>query len=379
MANLSITGNHPIAATVARSASITTPSQEGWMNVSGKTFSVREMAGAFDDCFAYLKTIPQAIGKFFQYRYADVNLFVRAFKSMGGGTDYNEILRRIDAVTRFRDRVEPCLAPVSDGSGREVWNRQMVMNIPRNFQSLNNRVQYLFFNVDQDLVQRLANAGDSPEARDLRERILYECDQVKSFQRILTSVNTFYRVFTGSSSGSTPTPITRPRPPGPGPQPVPGAIPGTLAYDQYNIPQAVQDTANEITRLKAAFDNLPNPPAIPDEYNCLIMTDIMSIPVFDSSHPAIQNALNAADSTALNNRGFRHFMDKDSFETHMTTNHPTVCPQCRHPAPAGVRWHYNSIQRENMLIDTALQNEIRDFLNNAVNGPATSTATPVRA
>jgi hypothetical protein len=104
-----------------------------------------------------------------------------------------------------------------------------------------------------------------------------------------------------------------------------------------------------------------------------IMFEVIAIPVFDSSHPAVQSAISDAANgitSALNNRNLRHIMDKDSFEGHMAAHprpwDPPRCPACRHP-------QQGSIRRENMLIDTALQDEILQFLRNAVGTTGATT------
>ena len=106
------------------------------------------------------------------------------------------------------------------------------------------------------------------------------------------------------------------------------------------------------------------------------MREIMTIPVFDASHPAVQNALRAANaaggtSSALNNRDLRHAMEKDSLEAHMRSGGTARCPTCRHPERG------SGIRRENLRIDTALQDEILQFLRTALGiGASSSAARP---
>lgn len=150
------------------------------------------------------------------------------------------------------------------------------------------------------------------------------------------------------------------------------SVPGTIPYSQYSIPADVQDKADEIARLSTQFEALTNHPPIPQHFICPVtLSGLMKIPVFDASHRAVENAMRAASAlgagpeaqTALNNRDIRHILDKDSIESHFTAHphsyNPAKCPTCRHPEHGGMR-------RENLRIDTALQDEILSFLRAAV-------------
>ena len=102
---------------------------------------------------------------------------------------------------------------------------------------------------------------------------------------------------------------------------------------------------------------------VPDLYNDY-MGEIMSIPVFDTTHPDIQDQFSTtagATSIASDDRLKRHAMDWQSFETQfqreMARFGVVRCAICRHP-----------MERENMLIDTDLQGEILNFLRDKV-GP----------
>jgi hypothetical protein len=346
------------------------------------------------------------IGRFFQHRYADVRIFLRAGLSMGGGTTEGQINGRITVLSQFRDRVRV----TNTAADRRALGQA--------FQRLGARVKGLFFHVDRDYIEQMT-FPNSLQSR-VREEIIRECDQVIAYQRGLRMVNVFYWIFSsciGRSSHSSTTPVEqydeRPNPAQNDPtddffstnwfRDVFGTrnnttntntrnppesrntsgnqraggnvgnaespavninIPGTVPYMLNGIPQDVQQKADEIARLKLAFDNLANSPAIPPSYECPILADVMSIPVFDASHPDVQAALHDANATsnsvttaALNNRDLRHIMDHTSFEGHMSVrNSGRTCPNCRHP-----------IQRGNMVIDTALQDQILQFLRNAVN------------
>jgi hypothetical protein len=141
-------------------------------------------------------------------------------------------------------------------------------------------------------------------------------------------------------------------------------VPGTVRYVQNVIPADVQAKANEINRLKAIFDALRPTPAVPLIYNDPISMEILAIPVFDASHPGVQNALRSGESTRINNRDLRHILDKDSLEGQIRTLFPTPrCHICRHPND------YLGIRREHLRIDTALQDEILQFLRTATRTP----------
>jgi hypothetical protein len=351
----------------------------------------RMVVNAGDDCFDCITSIPKMIGKFFTQRYADCIMFFRAYTSMGGGTTSRAIDRRVNEVTQFMTVVETCGA-----------NRNTVRD---RFQRLSPQVRHLFFNVDQNYIDEFIR---NPSQETLDE-ILRECNQVIIFQRQLTAVNTFYRMFVGigghtsvTTVGSTTThrqePISddfpwydwvggflpdgfRPRPPGitvvwGHSEPATSThafnlnVPGTVAYDQNAIPPVVQQKADEITRLRGQFAGLRNPPPIPLIYNDIIMAeDFMAIPIFDASHPTVQNALSSGATTAINNRDIRHLFDKEALEGHIRAGSswsPAKCPSCRHPEHGGIRRQY-------LRIDTALQDEILQFLRTAMASGGSTT------
>jgi hypothetical protein len=147
-------------------------------------------------------------------------------------------------------------------------------------------------------------------------------------------------------------------------------LPGTVAYVQNAIPAEIRTKGQQIDRLKEQFERLPadrRPAAIPDAYKDMISFDFMSIPVFDASHPLIQNALRGTISNDVppenrdpNNpnylRNFRHHSDAVALEQQMTAyNRAAYCPPCRHV--------YN---RGALLIDTKLQDEILAYLRRYV-------------
>jgi hypothetical protein len=363
----------------------------------------RLTAKAANDCLGCLS--PSSIGKFFSHIYADCSMFFRAFTSMGRGTTQYEIDARINEITQFMTVIDNC------GDRRN--------SVSARFQRLSPQVRDLFHRVNQNYVNEFAR---NPQvSQEYREEMLRECERAISFQRQLALVNTFYQIFSGRSAAVTTIQGVgdreRPRVPPirrePNPEPdlpgIPGFrwqdffagvfgggggriggrepvgrperpaattynvnVPGTVAYVQNRIPADVQQKADEINRLKPLFEALRPTPDVPLAYNDPINFEMMSVPVFDASHPAIQTALEGGVSTSIENRDIRHLLDKDTMEAHIAAHPhswaPAKCPTCRHPEHGGVR-------PENLRIDTALQDQILAFLRNAVPAGATSTTT----
>ena len=161
--------------------------------LSGRTINViRESAGDFDDCFSYVRAIPIAINTFFAHRYADFRMFIRAFISMGNGTTSHVIDDRINIITRFRGQV--AARPVT---------RADLQGLQQSFIRLGTPIQDLFFYVDNNYMQSLVNG------HDINEEIIRECDQAIVYQHTLTSVNSFYRMFSGTSNQAPPAIPTR--------------------------------------------------------------------------------------------------------------------------------------------------------------------------
>ena len=155
-----------------------------------------------------------------------------------------------------------------------------------------------------------------------------------------------------------PPPIPAPIPPVP--QPVrPEDFVGTVPYDLNNIPAEIQTKADEITALIERFENLPDDVAegiaVPEGYRCPISQEFMAIPIFDCSHPGIN-----ADNIA--NRNLRHLFDKTSLERVYAARVTLNCPTCRYP-------ENERTDHANLRIDTALQDEILEFLRRNVPAP----------
>ena len=128
---------------------------------------------------------------------------------------------------------------------------------------------------------------------------------------------------------------------------------GTLPYDSANIPPEIQTKADEIAQLfeRAEASNVH----IPQGYICPISQEVMSIPVFDYTHPSI-NAVN------INYRDLRHLVDKTSLEGMFASGRAVRCPACRHPESG-------QTARNNLRIDTAFQDEILEFLRRNIPAP----------
>lgn len=105
------------------------------------------------------------------------------------------------------------------------------------------------------------------------------------------------------------------------------------------------------------------------------MGQIMMIPVFDATHPGIQDQFTSPavasvppTITPAPNRDLRHAIDWKTFERQFRSEIRGLrCSICRHPTQ-------HDFERKNMLIDTALQNDILNFLRDRLSLPASTTA-----
>lgn len=349
-------------------------------------------AATSQGCCDQVMKIPKAIGTFIVHRYADTRLFFRSFCSMFGSTTSSEIDRRVREIRGF-NRVMQNPAVTGQAANAE-------------FERLSSESRSLLFYADASYITQFQNERDPARAEVIRLEIVRECAQVISFQRMLTCINTFFRSFSGGEAA----PSTRPHdetpshslwetlarlfglmrrsgtqvravPATPDPVGTPGGavpnvdlnIPNTVPYVQDGIAAQIQAKAEEIIQLRSRFTS-----AIPAEYKhyeCPASADFMAIPVFDASHPAVQaglpnlrTALAVGSGAAVlqDHRNVRHTIDKDSLEGQIaagTSYAPAKCMLCRHPEHGGIR-------RGVLRIDTALQDEILQYLRSAV--PATS-------
>lgn len=325
-------------------------------------------------CYDCIMSIPKTISSFFRHRYADMQLFFRAFRPLVYGTltSSHETRRRIDEVNQLITDLFLANFENSENNRSAVAAR---------FQQLTPAVRDLFFYVDQNYIDEFVRNPSRTE--EMAREMAREAERVITFQRQTASVTAFYRMFIGmrEEPAATTDPIDVVTTHDRGHRQYPDrrvprdddavtptvntnttidgislAIPGTIAYVQNAIPDDVQNKANEIARLKARFAG-----GIPDAYKDPVALDFIEVPVFDASHPRVQLSLRV---DTLDSRASRHVIDKDSLEGHIqtgTTWSPAKCILCRHPEDGGIR-------REYLRIDTALQDEILNFLRARV-GP----------
>lgn len=312
--------------------------------------SMRMNAHASHSLFDQIRGIPQAIGTFCVHRYADFRMFVRSCISMSGSTqeiiDHRiRLTAMIREVVKDHNTAREALLPLSD------HERPLVRD--------------LFFYVDESYLYELMRETDPEKIALIQEEIVRECDRVICLQTTLFTVYSIFQSFFPCCFGepnSSPErfdfstvveegPQVRERPRREGDRVAPLArnpldVPGTVPYVQNQIPQHIQDKAAEIAHLTAVYEARPasSRTPLPDHFNCIVMMSIMEIPVFDASHPGVESRVN------------RHFMEKDSMEHLLAANtNSGKCPMCRHPEHYGMR-------RGNLRIDTALQDEILQFL-----------------
>ncbi len=277
----------------------------------------------------WIQTAAKKVKTFFEHRFADFRMLVKAFNARGVSDEtVVQRMRDVDLLVNVIGTAHLCAGSINGDLNL----------IKQQFLRLSPDTRQLFYNLEE-----YTDKGGTPE------EMLRECRQVLYFQKIFSG-----RVFTFK------------------PRLTPGPIPGTFKYEGHNIPAEVQEKADEINRLKAQFALLTHPPRIPDLYKDPVMLECMSFPVFDSSHPAVQNALNNGTSTTLNDRNLRHLMDKQSMESLFSGPGWVAprCPNCRHP-------EVGRINRDDLFIDTGMQDEILQFLRNAVAGETPITTTTI--
>jgi hypothetical protein len=245
------------------------------------------------------------------------------------------------------------------------------------FGQLSDKTRSLFFRINTPYINLLVLEPNPGKIEEIKQEMLRECDRVISYQRNVLLINTVSGcIFRGkqvspqSSSVVSTSETTSEIIDG-----VDIGIPNTIAYDANEIPAEIAQKGVEINRLMDAFDDLPNPPEIPEHFDCTVAFSPMAIPVFDASHPEVQKNLNTlrqdlnnpakAKEALDHNRGLRHTMDSASLEEHFINGNghqwrlKVDCPSCRHP-------QNGSIDRRFLRIDTKLQDEILRFLKNAV-------------
>jgi hypothetical protein len=387
---------------------------------------------ASDDCLKCLNRIPKAIGDFFSHRFADASMFWQACNSIGGNVTSEEIDRRAQEVFGFElvlnSRLADRRVALDRFNALSQQTRGLFYNVtpqymqqfvaetdPERIESIRGEIlrecfrvgSYqrtmaavnLFFHrfsgggaqtpvssqVGQTTTQAISTEEESSHVEPhefnwfewLGSHFGYGGHE-EHHEPVTADIPWWEHLvrrhhYDADHEGVSPDEVGIPV----GPNVIRGvdvAVPDTVAYVKDRVPTAIGQRANEIARLKPLFEALGSPPAVPGTFNDPILFEIMTIPVFDASHPAVQSGLAAlrtaldsgnAVSTVLNDqRGMRHTMEKDSLETHIAGGHswaPAKCPQCRHPEHGGIK-------REFLRIDEGLQKEILTFLQRALPG-----------
>lgn len=368
MSNLAITGTSDPNSYLINTDAADSTERRGSMIVAGREIDVREIEGVevdadeiergevvgeveddFDDgCCAQvvilivalwiyrnqlLIELTQEIGAYFHAyfhrRHIDVQLFKRALVSMGNGATPEDIKLNIEALTRLRNLLEV--------SGQLLISGVFIGHEPRTDALLNSHFR------KEGVAEKLD--------KDFKQEIIRECDKALFFQRTLSVVNIFYNTF--GINGNWLAQLFEDK----------LSVPeGTVRYNPDRFSSSIIAKAEEIETLKEEFDRLAKHVETPQEY-ADFMGEIMTIPVFDPTHPKGQRELAAASGATSNARPPRdwsHALDWQNFEKQfqrqMMSPEGVQCAGCRLP-----------IKRENMLIDTILQDEILKFLKVATN------------
>jgi hypothetical protein len=328
--------------------------------------------------------IPPAVKRFFTHRFADLHMFVQAFGSMSNEeTNPIEIDRRITQILQLKN-----------AANTNENNRQAVCDL---FVGLAPQTQSLFSLVNADYINAFRTQTDLNRIERIREEISRECEQVIFYQRTLKSVSVLFRTFLemiesvfglhstsrartanhwetwwndllGRSRPSSRTGRADEGWPSGNTSNIDVNIPDTIPYSRRDIPPQVQEKANQIARLKVAYERLGDAaPRVPEAFKDPISLEkFMKIPVFDASHPRIQadlpklrEELAAGNISNLDHyRNARHALDKESLELYPQGENRFVganCPLCRHPQNA-------EILMQTLRIDTGLQDAILGFL-----------------
>ncbi len=316
-----------------------------------RDFSVRNTVHSSHKCGNCLKSIPQRIGDFISQPIVNVGMFVKAVIS-ARHIYANDIDVRIDRITRFRDSANH-------------------LDVNQQFNTLDPSIQRLFFRVNREFIQKMTRETNRANFQRMQTIINSECNRAISYQNKL-------RFFIARNLTTIPSPSPNPvEIPTPRPHPrsffnrrapvrtpthteanptprVNLSIPGAIPYVQDHIPDDIQQKGREIARLKTLIANhalfyIPQRFRNTAIYaNASDILSIMEIPVFDASHPFIQATLSLSYP-------HRHHMDVASFEDNMDRR--GYCPElgCIHPSPA-------SINRDHVMLDSFLQDEILTFL-----------------
>lgn len=290
-------------------------------------------------CFSSLSSIPRSILNFFSHSYADIRMFIRALNSMRNGTTSEMIVERIERIREYRIALLNCR-----GDQTRLQRYADAFHL--------DPIKDLFFYADSESVRGLSRMNDFSQIQQTRKEIIREFDTAISFQHTAVAVYTFFWGRMASSTSYF-------------------GIPGTYpyAYTPHRLLSTIYRRAHEITRLREVFAARNIQVQIPDRFKCSFSGKILSFPLFDPMHPEIQRALQQRNETAIGDRNVRHYMEAEDFENHMTQLTPPTdrvtghCPRCQQQGSN------QDVTRAPLLIDTALQYEILEFLREAVTPP----------
>lgn len=131
---------------------------------------------------------------------------------------------------------------------------------------------------------------------------------------------------------------------------------GGPRYVRDGIPEEIQKKASRIKELKVLFgDGLLM--AAPEGFHCLYSLGVMTIPVFDASHPHVQDLWSSAKEGGSAPNNFSIFQAMDSTVVESTVDNVL------NSLPG-----YHSIQSENLVIHAVLQDEILRWLEDRSSG-----------
>ncbi len=135
-----------------------------------------------------------------------------------------------------------------------------------------------------------------------------------------------------------------------------------LKYDKTNIPKNVWQRAIEIQHLKSQYKKLWDGCPIPSNYLDPKTKDIMTLPIFDASHPGFISELSkrngdfGLETISIDIHQLCHTQEPDSLRVIWGIFKRTLeCSVCQH-----------SIQDEDLVIALILQEEILNFMKKKI-------------
>ncbi len=319
-------------------------------------------------CWDYLQTIPNMIFQFVVHRYADFRMLIRSCCSMGWSLTQMDVNVRLAQLTSLKFALELNIPPIG---------------VQALFNQISDDAKDLLFYADSSYVQEYVSTTDPERRETIRGEIIRECERARCLQENIYAVHhCFFSCFQacecedeswgsfddeGDDFMSSITQILRDPEVLSTLQEILGSndahqnqrrggggnvgrsarpreasnigndIPNTVPYNASSIPAEVRRKAARIDTLKSS-----NPSNTPGNFICPITQDIMSMPVFDASHPR-------AKELPQN----RHPIDQSSLEGYLTSTDIPKCVTCRHPENGSMA---------HLRIDTGLQDQILSFL-----------------